>query len=89
MNIPIEPKPRRPERTLSSYVWQEAEGISREAKLDWCWRGGHVAHNLQHDGVIIALRGDACRDDAVRELRRVCSHALGFDQPVEVKSVGA
>ena len=27
---------RKPERTLCSYVWQEAEGISRAAKLAWC-----------------------------------------------------
>ena len=80
---------RQPERTLGSYVWQEAEGISREAKLAWCRRGGHVAHNLQHDGVIIELRAGVCHGDAVRDLRRVCSHALGFDQPVEVKPMHA
>ena len=29
-------------RTLSSYIWQEEEGISRDAKLAWCRRTGHL-----------------------------------------------
>ena len=56
---------RQPERTMCSYVWQEAEGISRAAKMEWATREGHVVHNLQHDGAIIALREGA----DVREAR--------------------
>ena len=48
-----------PERTLASYVFQEAEGISREAKLWWCKTRGHTVHNLQHDGVVVeTARGE-------------------------------
>lgn len=72
-----------PERTLSSYVWQEAEAISREAKLRWARVGGHIVHNLQHDGVIVSLsRGT--REDAARALSEVCGRALGHTQPVTV-----
>ena len=74
-----------PERTLASYVFQEAEGLSREAKLLWATRGGHTIHNLQHDGVIIQLARGLAPDVAARDLSKVCSHALGYDQPVEVK----
>ena len=76
---------REPERTLCSYVWQEAEGISRAAKLAWCNAGGHTPHNLQHDGVIIELGRGVGTDEAVAELATVCGHALGFPQPVEMK----
>jgi hypothetical protein len=78
---------RQPERTMCSYVWQEAEGISREAKLQWCVRAGHVVHNLQHDGCIIAPRAGARADEVAAQLRRACSHSLGYDQPVEVKAM--
>ena len=76
---------REPERTLCSYVWQEAEGVSRAAKLAWCRSGGHTPHNLQHDGVIIELARGVTPAEAVASLHDVCSHALGFVQPVEVK----
>ena len=75
-----------PERTLASYVFQEAEGVSRAAKLWWARARGHAVHSLQHDGVVIGL--DALAADAhvaQRELNAVCSHALGYEQPVETK----
>ena len=74
-----------PERTLASYVFQEAEGISREAKLWWCRTRGHTVHNLQHDGVVAEpARGEAAAAMAAT-LTSVCSRALGYEQPVEVK----
>ena len=73
------------ERTLTSYVIQEAEGVSRRAKLVWCKTGGHDPISLQHDGVIIRLVRDACKHDAARQLSRVCSHALGYAQAVVLK----
>ena len=78
---------RQPERTLSSYIWQESEGISRAAKLAWCRRAGHVVHNLQHDGVIIELRVGTPQAQIEGELRQACSHALRYEQPVEVKTM--
>ena len=73
-----------PERTLASYVFQEAEGLSREAKLWWCRTNGHTVHNLQHDGVVVELaRGEPAA--AAAALTTVCSRALGYEQPVTVK----
>ena len=33
---------------LASYVFQEAEGLSREAKLLWATRGGHAILCTSH-----------------------------------------
>ena len=74
-----------PERTLASYVFQEAEGLSRAAKLWWCRVGGHTVHNLQHDGVVAALARGVSDAEAARALGKVCSHALAYPQEVEVK----
>ena len=76
---------RTPERTLCSYIWQEAEGISRDAKLQWSARRDYAVHNLQHDGVILDPSGSTSTRDVERELTRACSHALGYEQPVETK----
>ena len=76
---------QHPERTLASYVFQEAEGLSRAAKLWWCRIGGHTVHNLQHDGVVVTLAREMSGDEATRALGEVCSHALAYRQEVEVK----
>ena len=76
---------RTPERTLCSYIWAEAEGISRDAKLQWSARRDYAVHNLQHDGVILDPSGSTSTRDVERELTRACSHALGYEQPVETK----
>ena len=76
---------QHPERTLASYVFQEAEGLSRAAKLWWCRVGGHAVHNLQHDGVVASLARGMSDAEAARALGEVCSHALAYRQEVEVK----
>ena len=76
---------QHPERTLASYVFQEAEGLSRSAKLWWCRVGGHAVHNLQHDGVVVTLARGVSDAEAARALGEVCSHALAYPQEVEVK----
>jgi hypothetical protein len=78
---------RTPERTLKSYHLQEMEGFSRAAKLRWCAANGHAAINLQHDGVVIALRGQMEEQAAREELRAVSSSALAYMQEVEVKKM--
>ena len=78
-------KREHPERTLASYIFQEAEGISREAKIWWARARGHVVHNLQHDGIIMELT-DACgKEEAEKILTGICSRALRYPQPVECK----
>ena len=74
-----------PERTLASYVFQEAEGVSRQAKVRWAVQQGHTVLNLEHDGVVLAFEPGVGVAQAERDLRRACSHALGYDQPVEHK----
>ena len=74
------------ERTLKSYLLQEAEGISRTAKLQWCAQHGCTAINLQHDGVVIRLTSDWTSSEAEAELSRVSTAASGYEQVVETKA---
>ena len=79
-----------PALTAKSYVFQEAEGFSRDAKLDWArLRGGHTVTNLQHDGVVAELAAGVDVDTVARELTKVCTAALGYEQRVEEKPMGA
>ena len=73
-----------PERTLMSYVLQEAEAISRNAKMWYAKVRGHEVHNLQHDGVVMRLSRGTPAAVAV-QLGEICGRALGYEQPVEVK----
>ena len=72
-----------PERTLASYVFQEAEGLSRRAKLQWAVRGGHTVQNLQHDGVVICLARHLDADVAAAQLTAACTRALAYRQTVQ------
>jgi hypothetical protein len=72
--------------TAKSYFLQEAEGISRQAKIDWAHRcNGGTVINLQHDGVIMKLAPHITPVIACAELTLACTAALGFPQPVEEK----
>ena len=77
--------PDAPLRTIKSYIAQEREAVSREAKRAWCVAHGHHWLNTQHDGMIIALRRGISLEVARLDLKRVCSAWLGYPQPVEVK----
>lgn len=72
-----------PERTLASYVFQEAEGLSRRTKLQWAVRGGHTVQNLQHDGVVVRLEGGLGAGEAAGQLTAACTRALAYRQCVE------
>ena len=74
-----------PERALASYVFQEAEGLSRQAKLWWCRTRGHTVHNLQQDGVVVEMSRGERATTVAAALTDACSRALGYDQPVTVK----
>ena len=79
-------KLEHPERTLKSYVLQEAEAISRYSKLCWAAEVGREPVNLQHDGVLLRLWPHDSKAEVERELSRLCSAALGYEQPVAHKS---
>ena len=72
--------------TAKSYFLQKAEGISRQAKIDWTLRcNGGTVTNLQHDGVIMKLAPHKTPRIACAELTLACTAALGYPQPVEEK----
>ena len=71
-----------PDRTTASYVFQEAEGLSRLAKLWWARTRGHKVQNLQHDGIILTTGTDIPPRAVARALTAVCTNALGYPQPV-------
>ena len=75
-----------PERTLKSYVLQEAEAISRYSKLCWAAEVGREPVSLQHDGVLLRLWPHDNKAEVEHELSRLCSAALGYEQPVAHKS---
>jgi len=79
-----DPRIEHTERTLASYIFQEKEAISRNAKIAWCTQKGHKVHNLQHDGIIVSLARNADKHETGREMERISGNALGYPQPVSV-----
>ena len=63
-----------------------AEGVSRRAKAQWARVQGHTVHFLQHDGVILRLDWGEAPQRVAQQLSAVSAHALGYAQPVKVKS---
>ena len=70
-------------------VCQECEGISRDAKVDYCQLEGHWVFSKQHDGVGAgAMAGTS--DEALRAaLEHASTAALGYTQRVECKTMPA
>ena len=79
------PRKENPERTVKSFCFSEAEGISREAKVDWCQRNGHAVLSLQHDGIVVALTGGAHRPTVRASLQAASERALGYAQGASIK----
>ena len=48
-----EKREEKVERTLKSYLLQEAEATSRGAKIEWLRKRGVKVTNLQHDGIFV------------------------------------
>jgi hypothetical protein len=78
---------RVPARTLKSYVLQEMEAFSREAKMKYCKHSGHAVINIQHDGLVVRTHTGTEVANLRDELSRVCSRALGYRQPIECKEM--
>ena len=77
-------------RTAKSYFLQEAEGLSRWAKMRWAeLRGGGHVTNLQHDGIVLDLPDGADVAEVLVQLAEACEAVLGYPQPVEDKPLGA
>ena len=73
-----------------SYVLQEAEAVSREAKIGWALQRGVPVHSLQHDCVVIGRRGRNAADVAegavmAREMSHAASSKAGYGVRVTAK----
>ena len=75
--------------TAKSYFLQEAEGLSRQAKVAWAARRGDVrVTNLQHDGIVVLLHDGMRAAHVLAGMSEASSAVLGYDQPVEEKPLG-
>ena len=73
--------------TAKSYFLQEAEGLSRRAKVTYAARRGDLAvTSLQHDGVVIMPPASVDVEAVRADLTAACSEILGYAQPVEERS---
>jgi len=76
------------ERTAKSYLFQEAEGLSRRAKMVWArTRGDATVSNLQHDGIIVTPPPHVTPEEMAAGMAEASSMILGYDQPVEIKEM--
>jgi len=76
--------------TAKSYFLQEAEGLSRQAKVLWAARRGDLRiTSLQHDGVVVDLPADITTDHVTAGMTEASTAVLGYTQPVEDKPLGA
>ena len=76
--------------TLKSYMLQEAEAASREAKLRWCREHDVRVISLQHDGVV-AMTGESAlgRDAMAEAMSEVATAACGYGVKVIPKEAAA
>ena len=79
---------KRPELVVKSYVLQEAEACSREAKLRACRHMKLRVTNMQHDGVMVHAQKSAAQWDETAALLTLASRAAcGYDTVVEAALV--
>eukprot|EP00966_Prymnesium_polylepis_P083907 1942753-Prymnesium_polylepis.3 len=78
-----------PKRRVNSYLLQEAEAVSRAAKMAWCAEHALRVINLQHDGIVVyGLPDGATQQDVERDLSAAASAASGYQVVVEAESIG-
>ena len=75
---------------VKSYLLQEAEAVSRAAKMEWCAQHGVRVVSIQHDGVVVASipHGWSAKEMA-EQLGMAASGACGYEVVVEGKWIGA
>ena len=76
-----------PDMTLKSYLLQEAEAVSREAKLAAAAMGGLRVVGLQHDGIALVGVRDGEEADVARRLSAASTAACGYNTTVVVERV--
>ena len=76
-----------PDMTLKSYLLQEAEAVSREAKLAAAAVGGLRVVGLQHDGIALVGMRDGEEADVAGRLSAASTAACGYNTTVVVERV--
>ena len=66
---------------------QDAESVSRDAKVRWCLHNGHAVLSLQHDGIVASLRDGTTHEAARQAMQTASEQAVGYAQPVKVKAM--
>ena len=80
---------RKPALRAKSYLLQEAEAVSRAAKMRWCREHGVRVVNLQHDGILMESVPDGMTADEAAELMSAAaSRAAGYEVVVAAERVG-
>ena len=78
----------KPALRMKSYLLQEAEAASRQAKIDWCRTAGVRVTSLQHDGVMVDSLPDGLTADEVAELLSAAASArAGYEVVVAAEAV--
>ena len=70
-------------RTLKSFLLQEGEAASRQAKCRWCRERGIDIYQLQHDGIVVGKRVDG--GYVAGEMSEAASAACGMKVVVQVE----
>jgi len=78
----------RPELTLKSYVLQEAEAVSREAKIGESSAAGLRVVGLQHDGIALMGIKDGEEGGMARRMGEAATRAVGYTTSVVLDRVG-
>ena len=73
---------RKRRTTLKSYMLQEAEAASREAKIRWCEQAGVRVVSLQHDGIVAIVGSGEESDRAAEGMAREATAACGYSVKV-------
>ena len=87
MRAPGSAQYAKAEKTVKSYLLQEAEAASREAKMAWCVRHGVRVMSQQHDGVLCAPAEGRTWEELARELTAASREWCGFEVDVEAKQI--
>ena len=79
-----------PKLRTKSYLLQEAEAVSRAAKMGWCAEHGVRVTSIQHDGIMVAhLPAGRTGEDVAAALAQAATAACGYEVHVKATHIGA
>jgi hypothetical protein len=81
-------KNKRPVMRVLSYLLQEAEAVSRNAKIEWCDTNGIQVLNLQHDGMVgFGMPAGMDSGMVAAHMAAAASVACGYQVEVEAEQL--